>query len=119
MLQSQDFQQAMAMRSRMRQARNAMNRQPGQPQPGQPQANMVPQGTGAVGDLSGGPKGGTQLESELGKLDPATRNVIMKMQPQVREELLQGMREEGPEGYRKFIQDYFKRLTEVKGPKTP
>jgi len=41
----------------------------------------------------------------------------MKMQPKLREELLQGMREEGPEGYRKFIQDYFKRLTEVKSPK--
>ena len=29
-------------------------------------------------------------------------------------ERIQGMREEGPEGYRKFIQDYFKKLTEVK-----
>ncbi len=37
------------------------------------------------------------------------------MQPQVREELLQGLREEGPEGYRAFIRDYFKRLTRVKG----
>ena len=39
----------------------------------------------------------------------------MKLQPRVREELLQGMREQGPEGYRKFIQDYFQRLTKVKG----
>jgi hypothetical protein len=36
------------------------------------------------------------------------------MPPRVREELLQGMREEGPEGYRKFIEDYFTRLTEEK-----
>ena len=36
------------------------------------------------------------------------------MQPKLREELLQGMREAGPEGYQKFIDDYFKRLTEVK-----
>jgi len=39
------------------------------------------------------------------------------MPPRVREELLQGMKEEGPEGYRKFIQEYFKKLTEVKEAK--
>jgi hypothetical protein len=53
----------------------------------------------------------------LSKLDLNTRAAILKMQPQLREELLQSMREEGPEGYRKFIEDYFKRLTEVKSSK--
>ncbi len=33
------------------------------------------------------------------------------------EEVLQGMREDVPEGYRKFTQEYFKRLTEVKNQK--
>ena len=32
----------------------------------------------------------------------------------IREELLQGLREQGPKGYRKFISDYFRRLTKVK-----
>jgi hypothetical protein len=49
----------------------------------------------------------------LGKLDPDTRAAIMRLQPQLREELLQSLREEGPEGYRQLIEDYFKRLTEV------
>jgi hypothetical protein len=54
------------------------------------------------------------LDSPLPELDPAMQKVILKMQPQIREELLQGLREEGPEGYKKFIRNYFKRLTEVK-----
>ncbi len=48
-------------------------------------------------------------------IDLATRTVIMKMQPREREELLQGLREDGPEGYREFIRDYFRRLTKVHG----
>ncbi len=55
------------------------------------------------------------MEGQLSELDPATRSVIMKMQPKLREELLQGMQEEGPEGYRYFIRNYYKQLTKVKG----
>ena len=40
--------------------------------------------------------------------------MLLKLPPRVREELLQGLRERGPEGYGPFIEDYFKRLTEVK-----
>ena len=54
---------------------------------------------------------------EFGDLDPRMRTTIMKMQPKVREALLQGLRDEGPEGYRRFIRDYFRRLTEVHGQK--
>ncbi len=54
------------------------------------------------------------LDAPLPDLDLATQKVILKMQPQIREELLQGLREEGPEGYKAFIRNYFKRLTEVK-----
>ncbi|HCN06286.1 MAG TPA: hypothetical protein DIT01_00015 [Lentisphaeria bacterium] len=46
-------------------------------------------------------------------LDLNARTVIMKMQPRQREQMLQGLREEGPEGYRSFIRDYFQRLTRV------
>ena len=50
---------------------------------------------------------------ELDDLDVATRAIIMQMQPKAREELLQGLREEGPEAYRHFIRDYFRRLSKV------
>ena len=56
------------------------------------------------------------LDGELARLDPAARTMLLKLPPRVREELLQGMQEQGPEGYRQFIDDYFKRLTEVKSP---
>ncbi len=55
------------------------------------------------------------LVADLPDLDLATRTTILKLQPQIREELLQGLREEGPEGYKAFIRNYFKKLTEVKG----
>jgi len=54
------------------------------------------------------------LDAPLPDLDLATQKIILKMQPQIREELLEGLREEGPEGYKAFIRNYFKRLTEVK-----
>ena len=53
-------------------------------------------------------------DSMAGTVPPATRRVILRMQPKQREELLQGMREEGPEGYHRFIQDYFKRLARIR-----
>jgi hypothetical protein len=104
LLQSDALQQAMAMAQRMR----GIQRGQGQGKTtGQPNAS-------STGNLSGGQAPGQLTEAEMGRLDPSTRTLILKMPPRVREELLQGMREEGPEGYRKFIEDYFKRLTEVK-----
>ncbi|MGL5096458.1 MAG: hypothetical protein ACRDD1_12765, partial [Planctomycetia bacterium] len=41
------------------------------------------------------------------------RSVLLKMKPKEREELLKGMNEEGPESYRRFIQDYYRRLSRV------
>jgi hypothetical protein len=52
---------------------------------------------------------------ELQALDPAARTVILRMQPALREEILQGLREEGPESYRPLIRNYFHELTKVKG----
>lgn len=104
MLHSPAVQQAMQMAARLRQMRGQQGQQPGQQQAAQHGANPNMQGAAAAG----------ALEADFAKLDPATRSVILKMQPKLREELLQGMREAGPEGYQKFIDDYFKRLTEVK-----
>ena len=53
------------------------------------------------------------MEAILKDLDPSTKAIILKMQPRMREELLQGLREEGPEGYQRFIRDYFERLTKA------
>ncbi len=53
------------------------------------------------------------MEAILKDLDPASNAIILKMQPRMREELLQGLREEGPEGYQRFIRDYFERLTKA------
>ena len=49
----------------------------------------------------------------LDEVDPLTRASILQLPPRVREELLQGMKVQGPEGYQKFIQDYFRRLADV------
>jgi hypothetical protein len=113
MMQSQMMQQAMAMAARMRQMAQGQRGQQGQQQ-GAPTPSQA-----STGNLQGAPRVGQLAEAELGKLDLETRNLILKMQPKLREELLQGMREEGPEGYRKFIQDYFKRLSKEKSPKNP
>ena len=52
---------------------------------------------------------------DVADIDPELRTVLLKLQPTIREDLLQGMREEGPESYRRFIRNYFKELTRVKG----
>ena len=58
------------------------------------------------------------LMLELGDLGAEVRTMIMKMQPKEREALLQGLREEGPDGYRQFIRDYYRRLTRA-GTRSP
>ena len=71
----------------------------------------------AIGNEAGVVGGVETILVDLGDFDLKSRTVIMKMQPREREELLQGLREEGPEGYRKFIRDYFRRLTKVQTTK--
>ena len=104
------MRQALAMALRSRQVsggRLQVQRPPGTPVPGvtTPNPDQRPT-TDQVG---------SDVSADLADLDLATRTVILKMQPRMREELLQGLREEGPEGYRGFIRDYFRRLTRVKG----
>ena len=89
-----------AMKNAMQMAERAKQAKPGSPD--QP----LPSGATAG---SGGPTGGP---GSLDDLDPTTGATILQLPPRVREELLQGMKAQGPEGYRQFIQDYFKRLSE-------
>jgi hypothetical protein len=115
-MRSEMLQQARAMAERMRglrsgqlQARRNPNAPPnGQPTPHAPSPSTQPNLAGHVVQA--------ETRTMLEGLDLNARTVILKMPPRVREELLRGMREEGPEGYSKFIQDYFKRLSEAKAP---
>ena len=89
-MKSQAVQNALQMARRAQQMANAKGQTP---QPGKPEA------TGQA-NLTGNPNPGAQDEADLSKIDLPTRMMLMKLQPKLREELLQGMREEGPEGYR-------------------
>jgi len=114
LLQSPALERAMAMAQRLPAAREAGRDQQGQT----PSSEAQRSGHGvhpALGLRSTRPDE-QQIERQLRELDPATRTVLLKMQPHVREELLRGMREQGPEGYQQFIREYFQRLTEVHGP---
>lgn len=104
----------MAMAQRLPAAREAGRDQQGQTPSSQ--AQRPGHGVHPALGLRGTRPDEQQIERQLRELDPATRTVLLKMQPHVREELLRGMREQGPEGYRQFIREYFQRLTEVHGP---
>lgn len=120
LLNSPLFEQALAMLERLQQFEQTLASQSGQQnqavQPGQP-SSQPPSGLarGALtGNMAGTRLGMAIIERELAHLDPATRTVILKLPPRVREELLQGMQEQGPEGYQEFIRDYFRRLSTLK-----
>ncbi len=106
MLQSPAMQQAMAMAQRMKQGPPQGQAQGQQPSPRPPTPSPA-----TTGNMTGSPTGKAS-DSELAKLPPDARAILLKLPPRVREELLQGLREQGPEGYGPFIEDYFKRLTE-------
>jgi hypothetical protein len=109
LMQSPAMRQAMNMANRMRQARQqgrAQARGMRQPNP----SNMsMPHDQAHDAPAS--------KDVDLSKLDPESRALILKLPPsRLRDELIQGMSEQGPEAYRAFIQDYFKRLTDTKAP---
>ena len=114
MMQRMQQQQAKAQPGQDQQKNQQKDQQKNQPMPPQPTlANQL------IGNQDPDGKGTEQVLVDLDKLDVATRRVILKMQPKEREELLQGLREEGPKAYRGFIRDYFKKLSRAraKGPK--
>ncbi|HUY36541.1 MAG TPA: hypothetical protein VMV69_27645 [Pirellulales bacterium] len=112
LMQSPTMREALDLAERIRQLQHAMRQgmAQGQPKPGPAHTSRGK----SLGNMRPTSSSGRIIEVELSQLDPGTRAIILKMQPKMREELLQGMREQGPEGYRKFIQDYFKRLSTVK-----
>lgn len=105
--QLMDMLRSEAMKNAMQMAQRARQASQGQPQPGQP--TQPPTGM-TVESLTGNSVGGAGM---LDELDARTRATILQLPPRVREELLQGMKSQGPEGYQKFIQDYFRRLSAV------
>lgn len=103
LMQSEQLQKAMQLAMASRKATKlAQNQDPNAPQVGQ------------VSELNGSIPLGVLREFEANDVDLAAQTAILRMQPRVREELLKGMREEGPAAYRRFIQDYFNRLTKVR-----
>jgi hypothetical protein len=103
MLESPALREARAMLQRMHKGQASKSKQPANQPPTPSQSETSQSG-------SNPPVGA----ADLSKLSPAAREAVMKLSPRLREELLQGLREQGPEGYGPFIEDYFKRLTETK-----
>jgi hypothetical protein len=114
LMQSPAMREALDLADRIRQLQQSLAQGQTQPQAQPPQGPAHTSRGKSMGNLRPTSSSGKIVEVELSQLDPGTRAIILKMQPKMREELLQGMREQGPEGYRKFIQDYFKRLSTVK-----
>ncbi len=116
LMQKALMQQAQKMMKRMQQ----QGQTPPQQQQQQQQQQQPPEPTLAnqlLGNLKPDGQGTEEVLVELSKLDVSTRRVIMKMQPKEREELLQGLREEGPKAYQGFIRDYFKKLSRARAAK--
>ena len=110
MQQLADMMQSPAMRQ-MRDMLNRMRRQ-GQAK-GRP-SNQPPTPSQSPSSQAGNnPPVGS---ADLSKLSPDLRAAFLKLPPRMREELLQGQKEQDPEGFGPFIEDYFKRLTQTKNP---
>jgi hypothetical protein len=111
-MESSDMNHAMQLAKALRQAQpqteTAKNKQPSK-------ETLDPRFPATASELNAAILAGFEGEFGRNDVDLAAQAVMLKMQPRLREELLKGMREDGPEAYRKFIQDYFNRLTKVKG----
>ena len=108
------MQKAQKMMKRMQQQGQTPPQQQQQQQQQPPEPTLANQ---LLGNLKPDGQGTEEVLVELSKLDVSTRRVIMKMQPKEREELLQGLREEGPKAYQGFIRDYFKKLSRARAAK--
>lgn len=99
MLRSEAMKSAKQMAQRARQGQQGQSQEGTQPPTGAATDSLMGNSIGVAGVLD--------------ELDPRTRATILQLPARVREELLQGMKSQGPEGYQKFIQDYFRRLADV------
>jgi hypothetical protein len=86
--------------------------------------SMAPGGqSGESSDQTGGGGGGsdsnfgdnTGMLSALSN-DPQQRAAIYRLPPRLRQPLLQGMQERGPEGYQPLIDAYYRQLTQEASP---
>ena len=116
LLNSEVAQKAMQMAARMQAIKagdSSDKTNKGQKQPPSNQPPPLKSSPRPRSGLEGDNASQFAMDAILKDLDPSTKAIILKMQPRMREELLQGLREEGPEGYQRFIRDYFERLTKA------
>ncbi|MCY2968235.1 MAG: hypothetical protein NT069_32165 [Planctomycetota bacterium] len=118
-LNSDRLQEARAMAARMQAAKMAaeLAKTGKTPPPKNPNTPQQSTPGGPISQVAALPPSAANMEAVLQTLDLETRTIILKMQPRMREELLQGLREEGPDGYQKFIRNYYQRLAKVKSDK--
>ncbi len=106
LMNSPAMQQAMAMSQRM----NEMQLPP----------SLARNATASLAQSQNNPEGAQSMSGaveqilvELGETNPNAASLLMRMQPHQREDILQGLRQDGPKGYRRFIRDYFIRLSQA------
>lgn len=113
-MQSEQLQQALEMAAQAGQGQPGQD--PAQPAKGGEMSSSTPSKS-EQGNVDGKPATISAMESRLAELDPNSRAAILRMQPQLRDELLKGMNEQAPEGYDGFIREYFRRLTSAQSPR--
>lgn len=117
-MRSRDMQAAREMMQRLQQ----MLGQAGAPQDQAPEGQQPPQSApppppspSTLSEAANATAVVDAIVEELGDFDASTRTVIIGMQKRQREDLLQSLKSKGPEGYRAFVREYFRKLAKVKG----
>jgi len=115
-MQSSQMQQAMAMVDRMKamQSGEDAGDDDGGETDSAPDVTMLVPLVGS--GQSAAPPAPESSDDWLGGPDPTGPTVILHMRPSVREQLLQGMQDEGPAGYERFVRNYFRRLSRIGQP---
>ncbi|MFW5682176.1 MAG: hypothetical protein ACOC1G_04140, partial [Phycisphaeraceae bacterium] len=115
--QLQDMMSSSQMQQAMRMADTAAAQQSAGPTSGaqgSASASAASPDPTASGSGDGGLRpGGFVMEGELGELelDPTQSAAIYRLPPAVRQPLLEGMSQEGPEAYQKLIDTYYRELS--------
>jgi hypothetical protein len=100
MMASEAMQRAMAMAGRAQQPGQGQ----GKPKPGQPGGQPPSKAQAGIGQI-------VDQEPGLLNTDPKDRAALYKLPPNIRQPLLQGMQEKGPEGYQPLIDAYYRELS--------
>lgn len=96
--------------SGQRSGEGAASDEAGDGQSGRGRAQGAGEEAGDPSSEGGGRDGERRLDPALRGLDARRRAAIERLPPRVRDPLLEGMRERGPEAYREVIETYFRRL---------